>query len=218
MEVFAIQMSYIMRFDINNCPEDVLQKFIDLIPRMDIELLNMFEFSKKYLTSSVSNPIHRGQVYKYKLAMKSKLLKMMVNDAQNMNSVDFYSLFKSIIRWSDRFNDEELNLVNKTGYLNLVSQFSATSLQYNKIIVNALKGRGRRSVHHFPELIEFCIDYILKIEGQVHTSTLINYANAMFHVKPEIGIEKSNNFFSMVADCFVRDFDTMSGELSQNKN
>ena len=213
MEVFAIQMSYIMRWDIKNCPQDVFQKFIDIIPRMDIERLNMFEFSRKYLNASETNPYHRGMVFKYKLAMKSKLIDMMVNDVKNMNSDDFYSLFKSIIRWSDRFNDEELYIVNKSGYMDLVAQFSTTSLQYNKLVVNALKGRGRRSVHHFPELIELCIDYILKMEGQVHTSTLINYANAMFHVKPEIGTEKSNNFFSMAADCLVRDFDTMSGEL-----
>ena len=213
MEVFAIQMWYIMRFDIENCPDHVLQKFIDLIPRMNIELLDMFQFSGKYLSSTESNPYRQGIIYKYKLAMKSQLLKMMVNDAQNMNTDDFYSLFKSIMRWSDRFNEEELNIVNKTGYLNLVYQFSATSLQHNKIIVNALKGRSRRSVHHFPELVEFCIDYILKTDSQVHTSTLINYAKAMFHVQPEIGAEKLNNFFLMVADCFVRDFEAMSGEL-----
>ena len=202
LKFFAYQMDFLLTRQLKKLPEWLIEKFIDLIPRMSTTML------KSYKPHYKMKPNLKK---KYKRVFVSKLLHLIENEAKTMKYGEFLELLQMFIVWSPFFTKEDMKSIEKSGFLKLAKHYGSTSTILNNRIGIVL-GKSARTRPDLT-LIESCIDNILKSENNVHSDILCPISKAFFAVKSEIDEEKAEEFLSLLSSSLLRDFEYLAGNL-----
>ena len=193
-------MDFLLTRQLKQLPEWLIEKFIDLIPRMSTTML------KSYKPHYKLKPILKK---KYIRVFVSKLLHLIENEAKIMKYGEFLELLQMYIVWSPFFTKEDMKSIEKSGFLKLAKHYGSTStILNNKIGIVLCKSVRTRSDL---TLIESCIDNILKSENNVHSNILCPISEVFFAVKSEIDEEKAEEFLSLLSSSLLRDFEYLTG-------
>ena len=204
LKFFAYQMDFLLTRQLKQLPEWLIEKFIDLIPRMSTTML------KSYKPHYKLKPILKK---KYIRVFVSKLLHLIENEAKIMKYGEFLELLQMYIVWSPFFTKEDMKSIEKSGFLKLAKHYGSTSTILNNRIGLVLSKSART---RFPELIliESCIDNILKSENIVHSNVLCSISEPFFAAISEIDEEKSDAFLSLLSSSLLRDFEFLTGNFN----
>ena len=202
LKFFAYQMDFLLTRQLKQLPEWLIEKFIDLIPRMSTTML------KSYKPHYKLKPILKK---KYIRVFVSKLLHLIENEAKIMKYGEFLELLQMFIVWSPFFTKEDMKIIEKSGFLKLAKHYGSTSTILNNrigiVLCKSVKTRSDLT------LIQSCIDNILKSENNVHSNILCPISEAFFAVKSEIDEEKAEEFLSLLSSSLLRDFEYLTGRL-----
>ena len=192
----------------NNCPIWLVERVIDQIRNMDIDSLNLLKLAGS-LVKKFSKNKSTNYYQLYQKAFMSRLITLIMNDASNLQLSNF-TLFTTFIRWSNKFDEKEIEMVNESGFIKLATGYCTNATEALCVLAKSLQFDRL----HYPELLELCIDCILQSDGNVHTCLLMHITYAMFaNTYAKIDEDKKNQFLSLTASCFLRDFDAMSGNV-----
>ena len=192
-------MDFLLTRQLKKLPEWLIEKFIDLIPRMSTTML------KSYKPHYKMKPNLKK---KYKRVFVSKLLHLIENEAKTMKYGEFLELLQMFIVWSPFFTKKDMKSIEKSGFLKLAKHYGSTStILNNRIGIALCKSRSHLT------LIESCIDNILKSENNVHSDILCPISKAFFAVKSEIDEEKAEEFLSLLSSSLLRDFEYLAGNF-----
>ena len=125
----------------------------------------------------------------------------------------FFILFHYVIKWSQYFDKEEVKVVKDSGFMKLAMSYCTTDSTSYTNFRFAFSMAYRLGQYHFPELVEFCIDFILKSDENELLFQHVKYVvEALFHSQAKISEDKRNQFLSLAASSFIKNFEVVSGK------